>query len=90
MLEGLVANAVLLTNTMQRDPSARRVGDVVMKIVVRSPPRHRALLYAESETAFLRSFQKRNEVLFEVDQVLIHAESLISSYKSTNRIHSQQ
>src|SRR5215831_11305335 len=86
----LIADPVLLANAMQRDPSARRVGDVVMKIVIRGPTWHRALLYAERETAFLGGFQQRNEMLFEVDQVLIHAVVLIPPHESTNRIHSQQ
>src|SRR5262249_56796134 len=54
----LIADPVLLANTMQRDPSARRVADVVMKIVVRGPTRHRALLYAEREPALLGGFQQ--------------------------------
>src|SRR5262249_41128579 len=86
----LIAHTVLLANAMKRDPGAGRVTDVVVEVVVRGPARHRALLNAERETAFLRCLQQRNEMLFEVDKVLIHAVLLIATYKSANGIHAQQ
>ncbi len=42
----LVADAVLLGDAVQRDPGARRVGDVVVPVVAGGPAGHRALLDA--------------------------------------------
>src|SRR5213593_3455598 len=42
----LIADAMLLTDPVQRDPGARSVGDVVVPVVARGPAGHRTLLDA--------------------------------------------
>src|SRR5262245_7760718 len=75
---------------MQRDPGTGCVADVVMKIIARSPARHRALFYPERETSFFARFQQRYEMLLEIDQVSVDAVLLIAAYKSANSVHTQQ
>ena len=69
----LIADAVLLADTMQRNPGSRRVGDVVVKIIARRPPWHRARLDSIDQASRLGLGQERHEVLFEVAEVLVHA-----------------
>src|SRR5207247_11203994 len=57
----LIADAVTLTDAMQRDPGARGVADVVVEIVTRGPTGHRALLDAIADAARLGLLQQRDE-----------------------------
>ena len=86
----LVADTVLLADAMQRDPRARRVGDVVVPVVAGRPSRHRALLDAIGESALLDRFQDRNEVILEVHEVLVHAVLLIAADEAADGVHAQE
>ena len=86
----LIADAVLLADAMQRDPGARRVGDVVVPVVAGRPPRHRALLDAIGESALLDRLQDRDEVILEVHEVLVHAVLLIAADEAADGVHAQE
>src|SRR5262249_3525887 len=75
---------------MKRNPGARCIGDIVMVVVARGPTRHRALLNAIHQTAVTRLAQQGNEALSEIQQVLVHAESLVPSTEPADRVYAQQ
>ena len=85
----VVAEPVLLADAVQSDPGPGRVGDVVVEVVARRPSRHRALLDPIRQPALLGGFEQRNEVLFEIDQILVHAVLLIAADESADRIDAQ-
>src|SRR5215204_5039780 len=83
----LIGDAVLLADTVQRDPRAWRVGDVVVPVVADGPARHRTLLNAIGESALLHRLENRDEMLLEVDQVLVHAALLIAPDEPADGVH---
>src|SRR5215467_10144624 len=78
----LIPNSGLLADTVKGNPGAGRIGNIVVIIVPGSPSGHRALLNAINEAAVSSLPEQRNEVFGKIKQVLIHAESLVASYKS--------
>ena len=86
----LVADAVLLADPVQRDPGARRVGDVVVPVVARRPAGHRALLDAVGQAARLGLLEQRHEPLLEVDQVLVHRALLVAADEAADRVDAEQ
>jgi hypothetical protein len=86
----LVADAVPFADAVERDPRARRVGDVVVPVVAGRPARHRALLDPVGEPAILRGLQQRHEVLLEVHQVLVHAALLVAADEPAHRIDAEE
>ncbi len=86
----LVTDAVLLGDLIERDPERRGVANVVVEVVTRCPPGHRALFDPVLETSCLRLFQQRDEALFEVDKVLIHRQALIAADEAAHRRYSEQ
>ena len=86
----LIADAVLLADPVQRDPGARRVGDVVVPVVAGRPPGHRALLDAVGQPACLRRLEQRHELRFEIEQVLVHAALLVAADEAADGIDAEQ
>ena len=86
----LIADAVPLADAVQRDPGARRVGDVVVPVVAGRPAGHRTLLDAIDEPARLRVLQQRDEYRFEIDEVLVHAALLVAADEAADCIDAKQ
>src|ERR1700730_9522683 len=86
----LVADAMLFTDSVQRNPCGRRVSDVVVPIVSDCPAGHRALFESVREIALFSSLQERNEVRLEVEKILVHAVLLITTNESADRVDSEQ
>ena len=86
----LIADAVAFADAVQGDPRAGRVGDVVVKVVARRPAGHRALLNAVGQAARLRLLEQRDEVLFKVNQVLVHAQRLVATDEAAHGVNAQQ
>jgi hypothetical protein len=59
-------------------------------VVARRPPGHRALLDAIGQPAILGRLQQRDEVLFEVEEVLIHAVLLVAADEAAHRVDAEQ
>ena len=75
----LVSDAVALGDLVQGDPHAGGVADVVVEVVARRPPRHRALLDPVLQATAFGLLEQRHEALLELDQVLIHRLRLVAS-----------
>src|SRR6266550_1084376 len=92
----IVVNAKLIpdprpiADPVQRNPGAGSVGDVIVKFIAGGPSGHRTLFHSESQSSCFCFLQQRNEMLFEVQQVLVHAVRLIPAYETTDRIDTQQ
>ena len=85
-----LADAVALADPVQRDPGPRRVREVVVEVVRRGPPRHRALLDPVLQPAVLGSLEQRDEALLELDQVLVHRLRLVTPDEAAHRRHAEQ
>ena len=86
----LIGDAMFLADAVQRNPRARRVGDVVVPVVTGRPAGHRALFDAVGQPARLRLPEQRDEVLFELDEVFVHAALLIPSDEAAHGVHAKQ
>src|SRR5262245_21780051 len=85
----LIADAMLLAYTVQRDPRSGSVCYIVVPDVAGNPTRHRALLDAVSQPALLGRFQQGDEPLLEIEQVLIQVRLLIAPDETANRFDSE-
>ena len=81
----LIADAVLVTDAVQRDPRAGRVRDVVVPGVVGRPSRHRTLLDAIDQPARLRVFEQRHEHRFELGEVLLERQRVVPADEAAHR-----
>ncbi len=86
----LVADAVAFADPMQGNPGPWRVRDVVVHAVARRPARHRARLHAINQAAFLRVLEDWYETGLEIEQVFVHAATLIPPDESADRTDTEQ
>src|SRR6267378_99532 len=80
----LIADSRPIAEPVERNPGTGCIGDVVVKVIAGGPSGHRTLFHSESQSSFFCFLQQRNEMLFEVQQVLIHAECLIPTHEAAD------
>src|SRR5579862_9548571 len=86
----LISDAVALANTMQRDPWARSVSQVIVPCIARRPSGHRALFDSVNQVARFHLAQQRYELTLEHREVGVHSNIGISAYKAAYRAATEQ